>query len=189
DGVSVNDVERMNPSAIVISPGPCTPNEAGISLDLIRQLGSKIPMLGVCLGHQALGAAFGAKIIRAPIPVHGRTSMIYHDQTELFAGVPNPLRATRYHSLVVDEETLPNDLKVTARLNDGLLMALQHRKWPLYGVQFHPESVLTQFGRKLLSNFLSIAGMPTSSLTVEDWSEPPPPETTEDGSYQCPVPW
>src|SRR5579871_5001570 len=159
DAVSVSEIQKMNPAAIVISPGPCTPHEAGISLELIRELGSTVPMLGVCLGHQAMAASLGGRVIRASEPVHGRTSLVYHDGRQLFTDLPIPFRATRYHSLIVDEATLPHDLIVTARTDDMVPMALVHKRWPLYGVQFHPESVLTEHGRKLLSNFLGLAGL------------------------------
>ena len=154
DAVTVAEVREMAPSAIVISPGPCTPREAGVSMELVRELGPSIPMLGVCLGHQAIAAALGGQVIRADEPVHGRTSWVRHDGRRLFAGLPNPLRATRYHSLIVDEVTLPSDLIVTARTEDGVPMALEHERWPLFGVQFHPESFLTEYGNKLMKNFL-----------------------------------
>jgi anthranilate synthase/aminodeoxychorismate synthase-like glutamine amidotransferase len=172
DAISIEEARQLSPSAIVISPGPCTPKEAGVTCDLIREFGPTIPILGVCLGHQAIAAALGGAVIRAPEPVHGRTSPIFHDGTGLFAELPNPLRATRYHSLIVDEETLPNDLIVTARTEDGIPMALRHQKWPLFGVQFHPESVLTQQGRRLLANFLKLAGIAHQILAIEDWTEP-----------------
>ena len=173
DAVTVDDVRRLAPSAIVISPGPCTPNEAGVSLALIRDLGSTIPILGVCLGHQAIAVALGGKVMRADEPVHGRTSWIQHDGSRLFQGLSAPLRVTRYHSLIVDERTLADGLRVTARTEKTRIpMALEHRIWPLFGVQFHPESVLTQQGRILLGNFLSLAGLPFQSSLVEDWKEP-----------------
>ena len=173
DAVTVDDVRRLVPSAIVISPGPCTPNEAGVSLALIRDLGSTIPILGVCLGHQAIAVALGGKVMRADEPVHGRTSWIQHDGSRLFQGLSAPLRVTRYHSLIVDERTLADGLRVTARTEKTRIpMALEHRIWPLFGVQFHPESVLTQQGRILLGNFLSLAGLPFQSSLVEDWKEP-----------------
>ena len=156
DAVSVSEIQKMNPAAIVISPGPCTPHEAGISLELIRELGSTVPMLGVCLGHQAMAASLGGRVIRASEPVHGRTSLVYHDGRQLFTDLPNPFRATRYHSLIVDEATLPHDLIVTARTDDMVPMALVHKRWPLYGVQFHPESVLTEGGRQMIRNFLEM---------------------------------
>lgn len=187
DAVTVSDIQKMNPAAIVISPGPCTPREAGVSLELIRELGSSVPMLGVCLGHQAMAVALGGRVIRASEPVHGRTSLVFHDGGQLFANLPNPLRATRYHSLIVDEATLPRELIVTARTADMVPMALVHRSWPLYGVQFHPESVLTQHGRTLLSNFLDLAGLSYHATSSEDWREPNDPP--EDGRDMPLVPW
>ena len=178
DAITVREVELMSPLGIVISPGPCTPREAGISCDVIRELSHHIPTLGVCLGHQAMAAALGGKVVRAPEPVHGRTSLVDHQGTGLFAGLPNPLRATRYHSLIVDPATLPVDLVVTA-WTGAIPMALAHRTWPLLGVQFHPESVLTQAGRLLLANFLRIAGIPYLIPELADWTEPVPP--TGDG--------
>ncbi len=168
DAMSVNDVRDMAPSAVVISPGPCSPNEAGISVELLRQLGPAIPMLGVCLGHQSLAAACGGKVVRAAEPVHGRTSWVRHAGTALFAGVTNPFRATRYHSLVVDEATLPVELVVTAWTEDGVPMALEHQHYRLYGLQFHPESVLTEFGHQLLTNFLRLAGLNPQSIPETD---------------------
>ena len=168
DAVNVEEVARMAPRAIVISPGPCTPNEAGISMALIRELGSRIPILGVCLGHQALAAALGGNVIRAPEPVHGRTSLIDHGGKRLFAGLPNPLRATRYHSLIVEEATLPRELRITARTAEGIPMALEHATWPAFGVQFHPESILTDAGHRLLANFLRLAGLPVADSPPGD---------------------
>ncbi len=172
DSISVQDVRTLAPQAIIISPGPCTPEQAGVSCEIVRQMGATVPLLGVCLGHQAIAAALGGRIIRAPEPVHGRTSLIKHDRTKLFAGLPDPLRATRYHSLIIDEATLPKELIVTARTMDGVPMAMHHRDWPMYGVQFHPESVLTQQGRSLLANFLELAGIPHANCAAEDWVEP-----------------
>jgi anthranilate synthase/aminodeoxychorismate synthase-like glutamine amidotransferase len=168
DAVTVAEVAGMTPEAIVISPGPCTPNEAGISMDLIRALGRRIPMLGVCLGHQALAAALRGNVIRAPEPVHGRTSLVHHNGARLFAGLANPLTATRYHSLIVEESSLPPDLRVTARTADGIPMALEHTTWPAFGVQFHPESILTESGHRLLANFLMLAGIPAGKLPNGD---------------------
>src|SRR5262245_41125024 len=168
DSVTIAEVEQLSPEAIVISPGPCTPNEAGISLALIRELGPRVPLLGVCLGHQALGAALGANVVRAPEPVHGRTSLIHHRGERLFAGLANPLRATRYHSLIVEEASLPAELIVTARTADGIPMALEHAHWPAFGVQFHPESILTDSGHRLLANFLALAGIPVRDAPVGD---------------------
>jgi anthranilate synthase/aminodeoxychorismate synthase-like glutamine amidotransferase len=154
DEVTVEDIQRMSPENIVISPGPCTPNEAGISLDVVRQLAGKIPILGVCLGHQAIGQAFGGKVIRAREVVHGKTSRIFHDERGLFAGLPNPFEATRYHSLIVSREGLPDCLEVTAKTWDEEIMGLRHRTLPVEGVQFHPESFLTTSGKDLLRNFV-----------------------------------
>jgi len=159
DQISVNDVEAMAPQAIVLSPGPCTPNEAGICLDVIARVAGKIPLLGVCLGHQAIGQAFGGEVVRAPLPMHGKVSKIYHQGSDVFAGLPNPFNATRYHSLVVKAETLPSFLVATARTNDGLIMGLRHESLPLYGVQFHPESIASEYGHELLANFMVLAGM------------------------------
>jgi anthranilate synthase/aminodeoxychorismate synthase-like glutamine amidotransferase len=158
DGVDLDTIERLSPSHIVISPGPCTPNEAGISIALIERFSSRIPILGVCLGHQCIGQAFGGKVVRARRPMHGKTSLIRHDRIGIFAGLPNPLRATRYHSLVVARERLPDDLMITAESEEGEIMALRHRRWPVVGLQFHPEAVLTEHGHDLLQNFLGGAG-------------------------------
>ena len=156
DRVSVEQIAQRKPERIVISPGPCTPQEAGICVELIQKLAGKIPILGVCLGHQAIGAAFGGKIIRAPKLFHGKTSQIRHDGSGVFRGLPNPFTATRYHSLIVDRKSLPAELQVTAETDDGIIMGMQHREYPLMGVQFHPESVLTDSGKQLLKNFLSL---------------------------------
>ena len=168
DAVTVAEVARLAPQAIVISPGPCTPHEAGISIDLIRECGPRVPILGVCLGHQALAAALGGRIIRAPLPIHGRTSLVFHSGSGLFAGLPNPLRATRYHSLIAEESSLPPSLRITARTSDGVPMALEHANWPAYGVQFHPESILTAAGHQLLANFLRLAGIAVNGLPRGD---------------------
>ena len=155
DMVTVGDVEELAPvlEGIVISPGPCTPSEAGISVPLVRRLAGTVPILGVCLGHQAIGEAFGARITRAPRLMHGKVSMIAHDGAGVFAGLPNPFQATRYHSLIVERSTLPSELEITAEA-DGLIMGLRHRTLPVEGVQFHPESILTPAGNDLLANFL-----------------------------------
>lgn len=187
DALTVAEVRDLQPAAIVISPGPCTPLEAGISMDLIRELGPRIPTLGVCLGHQAIAAALGGRVIRAKQPVHGRTSLIYHDGAKLFAGLPNPWRATRYHSLIIDEATLPNDLIVTARTADAVPMALAHRAWPVFGVQFHPESVLTHDGRKLIGNFLDLAGLPHNQNWGNDWN--PPVDTSDTAAAPPRLSW
>ncbi len=163
DAVTVDEVAAKNPKAIVVSPGPCTPAEAGTSVDLIASLGPKIPTLGVCLGHQSVGAAFGGRIVRAPELMHGKTSPIHHDGKALFEGLSDPFEATRYHSLIIEESSLPSELRVTARTPDGLIMGVQHQKHPIYGVQFHPESILTAAGPDLLRNFVKLASIPTDS--------------------------
>jgi anthranilate synthase component 2 len=154
DEIEVDEIRALAPDKIVISPGPCTPAEAGISLPLIRELGIEIPILGVCLGHQAIGAAFGGNVIRAPEPVHGKLSAIRHHEQGVFAGLPSPFEATRYHSLIVERSTLPSALEVTAESDDGLIMGLRHRELPIEGIQFHPESYTTEHGKQLLRNFL-----------------------------------
>jgi len=160
DQVSVNEIEAMRPARIVLSPGPCTPQEAGISIELIRHFAGKLPILGVCLGHQAIGAAFGGNIIRARNLMHGKTSQVEHDGRTIFQGVPSPITCTRYHSLIVEEETLPPELEITARAveRDGstVIMGVRHRRVPIEGVQFHPESVLTQSGKQIVANFLRL---------------------------------
>jgi anthranilate synthase/aminodeoxychorismate synthase-like glutamine amidotransferase len=156
DKISVEDIIRRKPQKIVISPGPCTPQEAGICVELIQKLAGKIPILGVCLGHQAIGAAFGGKIIRAPKLFHGKTSDIEHDGKGVFRKLTNPFTATRYHSLIVERKSLPRELTITAETQDGIIMGMRHKRYPLEGVQFHPESVLTIPGKELLQNFLSL---------------------------------
>jgi anthranilate synthase component 2 len=157
DKVTVAEVAAIRPSAIVISPGPCTPNEAGISVELIRTLGASVPLLGVCLGHQSMGAAYGGNVIRAPYLMHGKVSAIHHNGSGIFAGMNNPFTATRYHSLIIERSTCPACLTITAQTDDGLIMGVQHTTHPVYGVQFHPESILTEGGKMLLKNFLDIA--------------------------------
>ena len=156
DKISVEEIIRRKPERIVISPGPCTPQEAGISVELIQKLAGKFPIFGVCLGHQAIGAAFGAKIVRAPKLFHGKTSEIEHDGKGIFRSVPNPLTATRYHSLIVERKSLPRELHISAQTRDGIIMGLRHRKFEVEGVQFHPESVLTESGKQILKNFLGL---------------------------------
>lgn len=158
DEISVEDVLAMAPDAIVVSPGPCTPNEAGISLDLVRRVSPGIPTLGVCLGLQAIGQAFGGKVVRSPRPMHGKVDEIRHGSRTLFRGINAPFRATRYHSLVVERATCPEMLEVTAETRDGLVMALSHRDLPIHGVQFHPESIMSEHGRLIVANFLDLAG-------------------------------
>lgn len=167
DEVTVEWVRRLAPRAIVISPGPCTPAEAGCSVDVVTALHHEIPMLGVCLGHQSIAAAFATRIIPSPEPRHGRTSDIIHDGVRLFAGLPSPLTVCRYHSLVIDEASLPKSLRVTARTADGIVMAVEHVTAPLFGVQFHPEAALTSHGYQLLANFLHLAGC-TVEVDVEE---------------------
>ncbi len=159
DQTSIREVRQLRPDLIVISPGPCTPAEAGCSLDIVRNLGHEVPILGVCLGHQAIAAGFGGSIVRAPSPVHGQASQVHHNGKGVFDGLPNPLMACRYHSLVVDEASLPAEFQITARTCDGVVMGIQHRELPVAGLQFHPESVLTEHGYAMLANFLRLAGM------------------------------
>jgi anthranilate synthase component II len=157
DQITVQEIEALKPEHIVVSPGPCTPNEAGISVEAIRRFAGRIPLLGVCLGHQSIGQAFGGRIIRAQQLMHGKTSMIHHADKGVFAGLPNPFEATRYHSLVIERETIPDCLEITAWTDDGEIMGVRHKTLAVEGVQFHPESVLTQRGHDLLRNFLNPA--------------------------------
>jgi anthranilate synthase component 2 len=157
DELTPEEVEALAPDRILLSPGPCTPQEAGISIDLIRHMAGKVPILGVCLGHQAIGAAFGGNVIRAPRLMHGKTSQVDHDGKTIFAGITTPMTCTRYHSLIVEEKGLPADLEISARTADGTIMGLRHRDYPVEGVQFHPESVLTSDGKRLIENFLNLA--------------------------------
>jgi anthranilate synthase component 2 len=156
DQITVAEIERLAPERLVISPGPCSPEEAGISVSAIRHFAGRIPLLGVCLGHQSIGAAFGGNVVRSATLMHGKTSPILHDGKELFAGLPNPFNATRYHSLIVERATLPACLEVTAWVAEGEIMGLRHRDLPVWGVQFHPESILTEGGMQLLKNFLEM---------------------------------
>jgi len=157
DKVTVAEVAAMAPKAIIISPGPCTPNEAGISVELIKTLGASVPLFGVCLGHQSIGAAYGGNVIRAPYLMHGKVSAIHHDGNGIFKGLPVPFTATRYHSLIIERSTCPACLTITAQTDDGLIMGVRHEAYPVHGVQFHPESILTEGGKTLLKNFLDIA--------------------------------
>jgi len=157
DALGVEEALALRPEAIVLSPGPCTPNEAGICVDLVRRAAGVVPVLGVCLGHQAIGQAFGGAIVRAPVPMHGKLSRIAHAGSDIFSGVENPFEATRYHSLIVERDSLPETLVATAFTEDGLVMGLRHRGLPIFGVQFHPESIASQHGHKILANFLGIA--------------------------------
>ncbi len=154
--ITIPEIEKMHPDRIVVSPGPCTPKEAGVSIEVIKHFAGKLPILGVCLGHQSIGEAFGGDVIRAPYLMHGKTSMIRHDGKTIFAGLPNPFEATRYHSLIIKRETLPSTLEVTAWTDDGIIMGVRHKQFKIEGVQFHPESILTNAGKDLLGNFLKL---------------------------------
>ncbi|WP_137392355.1 anthranilate synthase component II [Rhodoligotrophos defluvii] len=157
DAITVPEVIQAAPDAIVLSPGPCTPNEAGISVELIEKAGASIPVLGVCLGHQAIGQVYGGRVVRAPKVMHGKLSTIHHSGRGVFRGINDNFQATRYHSLIVERDTLPDSLEVTAETDDGVVMGLQHRQHPVYGVQFHPESIASEYGHQLLRNFLDLA--------------------------------
>ncbi|MBA2124317.1 anthranilate/aminodeoxychorismate synthase component II [bacterium Unc6] len=156
DVITVKNIALLKPAGIVISSGPCTPKQSGISCDAIRELGKNIPILGVCLGHQCIGEVFGGEVVRAKKPVHGKTSKIYHDGKDLFKKIENPFEATRYHSLIVKRETLPSVLTITAWTKEGEIMGLKHKEFPIWGVQFHPESILTKVGKSVLKNFLKL---------------------------------
>lgn len=156
DELTVDEVEALGPERIVLSPGPCTPQEAGISIELVRRMAGKVPILGVCLGHQAIGAAFGGDVVRAPKLMHGKTSEVEHDGKTVFTGVASPMTCTRYHSLIVSGKNLPEELEISARTADGTIMGLRHKKYQVEGVQFHPESVLTADGKRLIQNFLEL---------------------------------
>ncbi len=187
DALDLAAIRALQPAALVLSPGPCTPNEAGCSLSVVREFVAEIPLLGVCLGHQTIAAALGGNIVPAPQPMHGRTSEIEHQETGLFAGLPNPLRVCRYHSLVAEAATLPAELRITAHTRDGVIMAVAHRQYPVFGVQFHPEAILTSCGYELLANFLRCAGLavprklPPSEQT--DFVAVPSPEDFRTGPY------
>ncbi|WP_298223410.1 aminodeoxychorismate/anthranilate synthase component II [Acidocella sp.] len=165
DALTPQEVLAMAPEAVVLSPGPCTPNEAGICLDMVAAAAeAKLPLFGVCLGHQAIGQAFGGLVVRAPQPVHGKTSPVFHDNTDVFEGLPNPFTATRYHSLIVQRASLPETLVPTAWTEDDIIMGLRHATLPIYGVQFHPESIATTQGHDILRNFLRLAGVKAPAL-------------------------
>lgn len=168
DAIGVDEIAGLSPSAIVISPGPCTPKEAGISVDCIRRFTGSIPLLGICLGHQAIAEAFGGTVSRSARPIHGRASEIQHDGQTLFERVPNPFQAGRYHSLIVEPSSLPSCLEVTARTDDGVIMGIRHAIHPVHGLQFHPESILTEHGYQLLKNFMAIAGVPTRDFESKE---------------------
>ena len=157
DKITLAQIQKMRPKQIVISPGPCTPKEAGISNEVIREFGGKIPILGVCLGHQCIGHVYGGKIIRAARIMHGKTSAIYHDRKEIFRNVSNPFQATRYHSLLIEKKSVPKELEVTAWTREKEIMGVRHRKYPIWGVQFHPESIMTPEGKNILKNFLVLS--------------------------------
>jgi anthranilate synthase/aminodeoxychorismate synthase-like glutamine amidotransferase len=174
DAIGVDEILELAPSHIIISPGPCSPNEAGISTEVVRRVGQRIPILGVCLGHQCIGAAYGGEIVRAGMPMHGKTARIHHAGTGLFAGLPNPFTATRYHSLVIAPASIPACLQVTATSEDGEIMAVQHAEHPVHGVQFHPESVLTEHGYRLLDHFLhGVPATPRPLPHAADGALPP----------------
>ena len=154
DAITINEVEDMSPHALLISPGPGNPKQAGISVDLIKWAAGKIPVLGICLGHQCIGEAWGGKIVHAPQVMHGKTSLISHNESGLFKGIESPFNATRYHSLMVDPESFPEELEITAKTDDGLIMGVKHKEFEVHGLQFHPESILTSYGHKLIENFL-----------------------------------
>ena len=168
-------MQALDPAAVVLSPGPCTPRQAGCSLDIVRQLAPHLPILGVCLGHQAIAEALGGRVIRAPRPVHGQSSLVTHDGQGVFAGLPNPLRVGRYHSLIVDRETLPDCLEVCATSEDGLIMAVRHRQHAVVGLQFHPESILTEYGHAILAGFLRVSGLASPSELPDGRGERPEP--------------
>lgn len=166
DQISADDVLALKPSGILLSPGPCTPNEAGICLEMIEKAAGKVPLLGVCLGHQSIGQAFGGRVVRAPQVMHGKRSPVRHADKGVFAGLRNPFQATRYHSLIVERETLPACLEITAETEDGIIMGLQHRDLAIHGVQFHPESIATEAGHDLLGNFLGLCGIPARKVAA-----------------------
>ena len=181
DATDVAAIRAEKPAALVLSPGPCTPDQAGCSLDVVRKLWDEIPILGVCLGHQVIAAAFGGRIVRAPEPMHGRTSAVFHHERGLFDHVPNPVTVCRYHSLIAEESSLPSSLEVTARTGDGIIMGIQHRDAAVFGLQFHPEAILTMHGYQMLANFLGLAGLdvvnkiPLRSDEIDDTMPPSTP--------------
>ncbi len=171
DQITIPEIQSLQPAGIIISPGPGNPADAGISCQLIRHFYDRIPILGVCLGHQCIGEVFGARIVRAPQPVHGKTSRIYHNQRGLFQNIPSPFTATRYHSLIVEKNSLPESLTAIAFTKDNLIMALRHRQYPVYGVQFHPESILTPVGHRILKNWLEEVRTIENTKTVQNTQE------------------
>jgi anthranilate synthase/aminodeoxychorismate synthase-like glutamine amidotransferase len=189
DAITAEEILALAPSHIIISPGPCSPNEAGVSTEVVRRVGPTIPILGVCLGHQCIGAAYGGEIVRAGRPMHGKTSRIHHDGTGLFTGLPSPFRATRYHSLVIAPASVPPELEITATSEDGEIMAVQHARFPVYGVQFHPESVLTEHGYRLIDHFLhGVPATPRSLPVAADGAAVPAyPQVDTLASHPPPV--
>jgi anthranilate synthase/aminodeoxychorismate synthase-like glutamine amidotransferase len=187
DSISAAVIRKLQPQAVVLSPGPCTPQEAGCSLEVVRDLHTELPMLGVCLGHQVIGEALGGRVVRAPQPMHGRTSVIHHCAEGLFAGLHSPLSVCRYHSLVVKEASLPDCLEATARTTDGVVMALAHRTLPVYGVQFHPEAILTEGGFEILANFLRLAGLAVPAALPQVADERPRTFSNDAALSQSPV--
>ncbi len=159
DTLTADEAMALNPSAIVLSPGPCSPDEAGICCELVQKAAGKVPVLGVCLGHQAIGQVFGADVVRAPVPMHGKINAMHHDGSGVFAGLPNPVNMVRYHSLTLAPDTIPDSLVVNARTEDGVVMGVRHKEYPIHGVQFHPESIASEAGRDLLANFLKLANV------------------------------
>jgi anthranilate synthase/aminodeoxychorismate synthase-like glutamine amidotransferase len=186
DAIGVDEIAALSPSHIIISPGPCSPAEAGISTEVVRLIGERIPILGVCLGHQCIGAAYGGEIVRAGAPMHGKTSTINHTGSGLFKGLPNPFIATRYHSLVIAPASVPPTLRVTATSDDGEIMAAQHVEYPVYGVQFHPESVLTEHGYRLLDHFLN--GVPVVPRELPEAAGRALPPVLDQGSTLATAP-
>lgn len=181
DAIDVAGIRALQPGAIVLSPGPCTPREAGCSLEVVRELNEEYPIFGVCLGHQAIAEAFGGRVVRAAEPMHGRTSPVYHQQQGLMAGLPNPFVACRYHSLIVERPSLPEELVIDAELQDGTVMSIRHRSLPIFGVQFHPESVLTDVGYAILSSFLHAADIPVDEEPPNiDSERRQPPAVSQD---------
>lgn len=167
DKITLEEIERLAPDYLMVSPGPCTPNEAGISMEAIRHFSGKIPILGVCLGHQSIGQVFGGRVIRAERLMHGKTSEVFHDGKTIFQGIPSPFTAARYHSLIVEESSLPPVLEVSARTAEGEIMAVRHKEYPVEGVQFHPESIITQHGKQLLKNFLTTYARHTTGSFIK----------------------
>lgn len=165
DKISAADALKLRPASIVLSPGPCDPDKAGICLELIATTSGRVPMLGVCLGHQAIGQAFGGRVVRAPLPMHGKLSHIHHTGASVFSGLPDGFAATRYHSLVVERASLPDELEITAETSDGIIMGLAHKRYPIHGVQFHPESIASEHGHALLRNFLTLARQSTTTVS------------------------